>query len=106
MASKKSAIKNPQSAIIKALVAAGYTLDGFERKPGSNLIIRLTPTILIEEGRHVAEIVCAANNLQARCRVFPQVPKDLLIVTIKLPADSTEPTADSSQPTAKKEHSS
>ena len=71
-------------AIIESLVAAGYTLEGFERK-GETLVIRLTPADLeTDSGQFQALETCAANNLQARCHVFAAIPQDLLIVSIKM----------------------
>lgn len=92
MASKKKPIT--QSEIIKALTAAGYELDGFSRKRTGDihvaLTIRLTPTDLIEDGKHLAESICTANGLQAHCKVFPAVPHALLLVTVQMPTPNTQ----------------
>lgn len=77
MAAKKKQ-KISQAELIAALTDAGYELDGFSRKP-ETLVIRLSPNHLIEGGQHVAEKVCAANHLQARCNTF----ENLLIVSVK-----------------------
>ncbi len=82
MASKNKAT---QSELIKAFMAAGYALDGVENRPGHTLVVRLTPPTFIEHDQFEALRICDAMGLQAQCRIFPQVPSAILIVTVQLP---------------------
>lgn len=94
MASKQPKTGNPQTEIIDALTAAGYTLHsstgGTPAAHTHALTIRLTPANLIKDGQHIAQTICRENNLQAQCSVFAQVPQPLLIVSIRMPATNPE----------------
>lgn len=80
MAAKKKAPQKSisQKELLKQLCDAGYELDGFSNKP-ETLVIRLSPNHLIEDGHHLAETVCSAVGLQARCNTF----ENLLIVSVR-----------------------
>ena len=86
---KKKTTSTPvmQAELINALTDAGYELNGFKRK-GDALIVRLTPADLTNDaGGFVALDVCNAADLQARCHVYAETSRKLLIVTVKLPEE-------------------
>ena len=91
--------KPTQRELIGALKDAGYTLDGFSRK-GVTLVVRLTPADDFQ-----ALDICEALGLQARCTVFAETGRSLLILSVRLPeqqgAGSGEQGVDSGEQGAK-----
>jgi len=73
--------KPTQRELLSALKEGGYTLDGFSRK-GVTLVVRLTPADDFQ-----ALDICEALGLQARCTVFAETGRSLLILSVRLPEE-------------------